>query len=392
MNRVCFLLLLCCLSSCKMNKTERVEMPEDSVDTVGLDRRLQEKSVSDSLKIGLVDDGDCLQKQLLAIHDELRKRLENTTYTHIRRNVTGYGVGMHCIDIDLIVNTPEKRKEFREEIMDSPVFCFHGVEVPVINERVGRNHIRGIHIRPEYPVFSTKAPHATFILSNHSGGDLTCGEHYYLTFEDEKGTWRELPINAAFWDIAYVLRDGEERVMKASLYPDVHPNKPGRYRYFYEITIKRKPVLMMAEFRLSDNEKEWKEAKRTPLPEGLLTMKQDNTHQTVGEQVEELVYDMVEVMPEFPGGVRTMLDFIKKNIQYPEIARKNGIQGRVIVGVVVDKNGSVTNLTILKSIDPYLDKEAIRVIRLMPKWKPGTQMDKPVKVKYAIPVSFKLAD
>ena len=87
-----------------------------------------------------------------------------------------------------------------------------------------------------------------------------------------------------------------------------------------------------------------------------------------------------------------MLDFIKKNIQYPEIARKNGIQGRVIVGVVVDKNGSVTNLTILKSIDPYLDKEAIRVIRLMPKWKPGTQMDKPVKGKYAIPVSFKLAD
>ena len=63
-------------------------MLEDSVDTVGLDRRLQEKSVSDSLKIGLEDDGDCLQKQLLAIHDELRKRVDNTTYTHFRRNVT----------------------------------------------------------------------------------------------------------------------------------------------------------------------------------------------------------------------------------------------------------------------------------------------------------------
>ena len=392
MNRVCITLLLCCLSSCRMNKTERMEMSEDSIDTVRIDQGVGKKTVSDSLKIGIADDGDYLQRQLLAIHEELRKRLNNTPYTHIQRNVTGYGVGLHCIDLDLMVNTPERQKEFREKIMDSPVFCFHGVEVPVINERVSRNHIRGIHIRPEYPVFSTKALHATFILSNHSGGDLTCGEHYYLTFEDEKGTWRELPINAAFWDIAYVLRDGEERVMKASLYPDVHPNKPGRYRYFYEITIRRKPVLMMAEFRLSDNEKEWKEAKRTPLPEGLLTMKQDNTHQTVGEQVEELVYDMVEVMPEFPGGVRAMLDFIKKNIQYPEIARKNGIQGRVIVGVVVDKNGSVTNLTILKSIDPYLDKEAIRVIRLMPKWKPGTQMDKPVKVKYAIPVSFKLAD
>ena len=112
--------------------------------------------------------------------------------------------------------------------------------------------------------------------------------------------------------------------------------------------------------------------------------------ETVGEQVEELVYDMVEVMPEFPGGVRTMLDFIKKNIQYPEIARKNGIQGRVIVGVVVDKNGSVTNLTILKSIDPYLDKEAIRVISSMPKWTPGVQNGKKVRVKFTVPVSFRL--
>ena len=245
MNRVCITLLLCCLSSCRMNKTERMEMSEDSIDTVRIDQGVGKKTVSDSLKIGIADDGDYLQRQLLAIHEELRKRLNNTPYTHIQRNVTGYGVGLHCIDIDLMVNTPERQKEFREKIMDSPVFCFHGVEVPVINERVGRNHIRGIHIRPEYPVFSTKAPHATFILSNHSGGDLTCGEHYYLTFEDEKGTWRELPINAAFWDIAYVLRDGEERVMKASLYPDVHPNKPGRYRYFYEITIKRNLAVLV---------------------------------------------------------------------------------------------------------------------------------------------------
>ena len=386
MNRVCFLLLLCCLSSCKMNKTERVEMPEDSVDTVGLDRRLQEKSVSDSLKIGLVDDGDCLQKQLLAIHDELRKRLENTTYTHIRRNVTGYGVGMHCIDIDLIVNTPEKRKEFREEIMDSPVFCFHGVEVPVINERVGRNHIR-----PEYPVFSTKAPHATFILSNHSGGDLTCGEHYYLTFEDEKGTWRELPINAAFWDIAYVLRDGEERVMKASLYPDVHPNKPGRYRYFYEITIRRKPVLMMAEFRLTDNEEEWRTAEKTSLPPYISDAGKGGSPQLITEEpMEEPVYKVVEVMPEFPGGMKALMDFIQKNIRYPEEARKNGIQGRVAVSVVIDENGRVTDPVIMRSRYPALDEEALRIVGLMPQWKPGMQQGKAVKVEFTFPVTFKL--
>ena len=391
MNRVCFLLLLCCLSSCKMNKTERVEMPEDSVDTVGLDRRLQEKSVSDSLKIGLVDDGDCLQKQLLAIHDELRKRLENTTYTHIRRNVTGYGVGMHCIDIDLIVNTPEKRKEFREEIMDSPVFCFHGVEVPVINERVGRNHIRGIHIRPEYPVFSTKAPHATFILSNHSGGDLTCGEHYYLTFEDEKGTWRELPINAAFWDIAYVLRDGEERVMKASLYPDVHPNKPGRYRYFYEITIKRKPVLMMAEFRLTDNEEEWRTAEKTSLPPYVSDAGKGGSPQLITEEpMEEPVYKVVEVMPEFPGGMKALMDFIQKNIRYPEDAHKNNVQGRVIVKFVINTDGSISDAIVIKKVSPSLDNESVRVIMAMPKWEPAENNGKKVASYYNLPITFKL--
>lgn len=328
---------------------------------------------------------------MLAIHEELRKRLNNTPYTHIQRNVTGYGVGLHCIDLDLMVNTPERQKEFREKIMDSPVFCFHGVEVPVINERVSRNHIRGIHIRPEYPVFSTKALHATFILSNHSGGDLTCGEHYYLTFEDEKGTWRELPINAAFWDIAYVLRDGEERVMKASLYPDVHPNKPGRYRYFYEITIRRKPVLMMAEFRLTDNEEEWRTAEKTSLPPYISDAGKGGSPQLITEEpMEEPVYKVVEVMPEFPGGMKALMDFIQKNIRYPEEVRKNGIQGRVAVSVVIDENGRVTDPVIMRSRYPALDEEALRIVELMPQWKPGMQQGKAVKVEFTFPVTFKL--
>jgi hypothetical protein len=140
MNRVCITLLLCCLSSCRMNKTERMEMSEDSIDTVRIDQGVGKKTVSDSLKIGIADDGDYLQRQLLAIHEELRKRLNNTPYTHIQRNVTGYGVGLHCIDIDLMVNTPERQKEFREKIMDSPVFCFHGVVAPVRLSTKTRRH------------------------------------------------------------------------------------------------------------------------------------------------------------------------------------------------------------------------------------------------------------
>ena len=101
MNRVCITLLLCCLSSCRMNKTERMEMSEDSIDTVRIDQGVGKKTVSDSLKIGIADDGDYLQRQLLAIHEELRKRLNNTPYTHIQRNVTGYGgVALHRYRFD----------------------------------------------------------------------------------------------------------------------------------------------------------------------------------------------------------------------------------------------------------------------------------------------------
>ena len=80
-----------------------MEMSEDSIDTVRIDQGVGKKTVSDSLKIGIADDGDYLQRQLLSIHEELRKRLNNTPYTHIQRNVTGYGVGLHCIDRKSVV-------------------------------------------------------------------------------------------------------------------------------------------------------------------------------------------------------------------------------------------------------------------------------------------------
>lgn len=188
-----------------------------------------------------------------------------------------------------------------------------------------------------------------------------------------------------------MLRDGEERVMKASLYPDVHPNKPGRYRYFYEITIKRKPVLMMAEFRLTDNEEEWRTAEKTSLPPYISDAGKGGSPQLITEEpMEEPVYKVVEVMPEFPGGMKALMDFIQKNIRYPEEARKNGIQGRVAVSVVIDENGRVTAPVIMRSRYPALDEEALRIVGLMPQWKPGMQQGKAVKVEFTFPVTFKL--
>ena len=100
----------------------------------------------------------------------------------------------------------------------------------------------------------------------------------------------------------------------------------------------------------------------------------------------------VEQMPAFPGGSYGLMSFLARNIKYPAEAQENGIQGRVIVQVVIDTDGSVTEAKINKGVDPYLDKEALRVVTSMPKWAPGKVGDKAVKVTFTFPVNFRLSE
>ncbi|WP_315448288.1 energy transducer TonB [Segatella salivae] len=104
----------------------------------------------------------------------------------------------------------------------------------------------------------------------------------------------------------------------------------------------------------------------------------------------DMVFDVVEVMPQFPGGQIAMLQYIMKNIKYPEQAMKEGIQGRVTVRFIVEKDGSISNVRPVLSVHPLLDKEAVRVVESMPKWSPGKQNGKPVRVRFNVPVMFKL--
>lgn len=105
---------------------------------------------------------------------------------------------------------------------------------------------------------------------------------------------------------------------------------------------------------------------------------------------EEEIFQVVENMPEFPGGMAELMKYLQKNIKYPTISQENGVQGRVIVQFVVNRDGSIVDPVVLKSVDPYLDKEALRVVKAMPKWKPGEQRGKPVRVKFTLPVQFRL--
>lgn len=102
------------------------------------------------------------------------------------------------------------------------------------------------------------------------------------------------------------------------------------------------------------------------------------------------VYTVVEKMPSFPGGNAALMDYLRNNIKYPAIAVKQKEEGRVVVGFIVECDGSITDIKVLRGATPSLDEEAIRVVKCMPKWIPGMRNDKKVRVRYQVPVSFRL--
>lgn len=109
------------------------------------------------------------------------------------------------------------------------------------------------------------------------------------------------------------------------------------------------------------------------------------------KHVEETkVFTVVEQMPMFPGGDAALMSYLANNIHYPTVAAENGVQGRVVVGFVVERDGSITDVSVLRGVDPSLDREAMRVVKSMPRWTPGKQNGSAVRVKYQVPVAFRL--
>lgn len=108
------------------------------------------------------------------------------------------------------------------------------------------------------------------------------------------------------------------------------------------------------------------------------------------EESAQQIFTVVEKQPEFPGGTAELFKYLSKAIKYPVIAQENGIQGRVVCSFVVNRDGSIVDIQVMRGVDPSLDKEAIRVISEMPKWKPGEQRGKPVRVRFILPVQFRL--
>ena len=108
------------------------------------------------------------------------------------------------------------------------------------------------------------------------------------------------------------------------------------------------------------------------------------------DQDEHVIFKVVEKMPEFPGGNGELMKYFSNNVRYPVVALENNIQGRVIVQFTVRRDGSIADVQVVRSVDAHLDKEAIRLVSNMPKWKPGQQRGKAVHCKFTVPVTFKL--
>jgi protein TonB len=129
------------------------------------------------------------------------------------------------------------------------------------------------------------------------------------------------------------------------------------------------------------------EAARTDVVEKVQI---EEPKQEVKQEVTQKIFDVVEQQPSFPGGQSALLSWLNSNIHYPPVAEENGIQGRVVVSFVVEPDGSISNVQVVRGVDPSLDKEAVRVTKAMPKWVPGKQNGQAVRVKYNLPVTFKL--
>lgn len=349
-------------------------------DTLRARKILEDVSGSKAFRIEMMSDSTFSKKQLKDLLDELNRRYKALPRGRLKTNMVGWGSTLHFIEVTFIRNTPEARAEFRRLLMDSPAIRFSGPEEPVRNNATGVSKAHGISLYPEYTVYADTASTVSFILLNGSGQHIICGEHYFITYEGKDGQWYELPINTVAVDIAYSVAPGSSHQFVARLYPKINGNASGHYRFFYDVFWEsRENIRMMAEFRLTDNYEKAKRAEKTPIPKMI-----DGNYVEAPKEDEQTVYQVVEEMPEFPGGMPVLMEFIQKNLRHDKAEKRE----RVIIQIVVDKKGNATNPVVLQSTNPMLDKEALRIVGLMPKWKPGRLAGKNRNVKFVFPVVF----
>lgn len=155
----------------------------------------------------------------------------------IRRQYMGMGRIWESSYRKFMSKLSGSQSHFREKIMDSPAIRLEGPTEPSPNNQRYTSDTLGIHLYPEFSAYPYTAHAATFVLFNQSEYEIESGDPYWITYEDQHGVWRTLPIHTVFNSIAYSIQPGKQFLFKANLNPNVLPNRPGRYRFFYEVEL-----------------------------------------------------------------------------------------------------------------------------------------------------------
>ena len=316
------------------------------------------------------------QKELRHIQDSLAWRLQAVTDDTVGENVMRYGLGQNHVLVSLRRATPRLIEQFRRKVMDSPAIKFSGPDTLFPNTFTAPTEVRGVSLRALTSVLPLSDRMVTLELINRGDVPVFYGEMYSMTYEDPKGVWRNYPGEDFFIAVEHELPARSVHRLTARLYPLVNEHFPTRFRYFHRMDIgSAHDVLLMSEFRFADVSAP---TLLPPITEAGLTSSDART-----EQVK--VYEITDQMPEFPGGDKALIEYIQTNTP-----RFMGVQGRVIVQFVVDTDGTVTNVKVLRSADPWLDEQALHLIRAMPRWIPGRHKGRLVCVRYVVPVVFRL--
>lgn len=197
-----------------------------------------------------VGDGVYSQKELKEIRDKISERIKNTTDHALLTNITGFGVGLRSINIDLIVNTPEWRERFRKNIIDSPALEFSGQNGAVPLDWTADDDVPEVFISPVKRTVPCNTDKVFFVLHNLSGAPIDYGERYFLAYERD-GKWFYLPMSSYFHDLGITLPSNRVDTLAARLLPEINHNKPGRYRYYKDVMVDGHQRLLMSEFELA---------------------------------------------------------------------------------------------------------------------------------------------
>lgn len=309
-------------------------------------------------------------------YDTIQQRLSISHNDTVRQNLIDCDINEEYIRIRLINATERDIDMFRRTVMDSPLFIFEGLDTTDENPVCAPTDTLGVSLRVLTSVLPLSADSLTFELVNRSGSTVFVNQRGFLTYEDPKGVWRNYPGSEENQTTDYELPPAYVHTLTADLFPLANRHRPTRFRYFHRMDIgSAHDILLMCEFRLAD----------VPSPTLLpSTVEPGLTHSDTRTEAAK-VYKIADQMPEFPGGDQALMEYIQANIRKPW-----GVYGRVIVQFVVDTDGTVTNVKVLRSADPWLDEQALRIIRAMPRWVPGRHKGRPVCVRYVVPVMFRL--